>query len=57
MKDGDDYKLDHDFLFPDRQGAITRASVTLTFDPEWQPQTSVRSRYTASRYRRDKAWC
>ena len=47
LKDGDDYKLDHDFLFPDRQGAITRASVALTFDPEWQPRTSVQSRYTA----------
>ena len=47
MKDGDGYTLDHDFLFPDRQGVITRASVALTFDPEWQPQTGVRSRYTA----------
>ena len=47
LKDGDDYKLDHDFLFPEREGVITRASVALTFDPEWQPQTSVQSRYTA----------
>ena len=47
LKDGDGYKLDHDFLFPDRQGVISRASVTLTFDPEWQPRTSVQSRYTA----------
>ena len=47
LKDGDDYKLDHDFLFPEREGVINRASVALTFDPEWQPQTSVQSRYTA----------
>ena len=47
LKNGDEYTLDHDFLFPDREGNIARASVTLTFDPEWQPQASVRSRYTA----------
>jgi hypothetical protein len=47
LKNVDEYKLDHDFLFPDRQGDITRASVTLTFDPEWQPQMSGLSRYTA----------
>ncbi|MEO5742357.1 MAG: hypothetical protein ABIS29_17365, partial [Vicinamibacterales bacterium] len=32
LKDGDDYALDHDFLFPDREGVINRASVPLTFD-------------------------
>ena len=47
LKDDDGYKLDHDFLFPDREGVITRASVALTFDPEWQPRTNVQSRYTA----------
>lgn len=47
LKDGDGYKLDHDFLFPDREGVISHASVALTFDPEWQPRTSVSSRYTA----------
>ncbi|MDP3717528.1 MAG: DUF2207 domain-containing protein [Acidobacteriota bacterium] len=47
LKNGDDYTLDHDFLFPDRQGVITRASVALTFDSAWQPQAEVQSRYTA----------
>ena len=47
LKDGEDYTLDHDFLFPDRDGTINRASVALTFDAEWQPRTSVRSTYTA----------
>ena len=47
LKDGDDYTLDHDFLFPEREGVINRASVELTFDPEWQPRASVSSRYTA----------
>ncbi|MDP2054695.1 MAG: DUF2207 domain-containing protein [Acidobacteriota bacterium] len=47
QKNGDDYTLDHDFLFPDRQGVIARASVALTLDPAWQPQAEVQSRYTA----------
>jgi len=47
LKDGDSYKLDHDFLFPDRQGVITHASVALTLDPAWQPRTDVRSLYAA----------
>ncbi len=47
LKDGDDYTLDHDFLFPEREGVITRASVALTFDPEWQPLTDVQGRYSA----------
>jgi uncharacterized membrane protein YgcG len=51
LKDGDEYALDHDFLFPDREGVIARASVALTFDPEWQPQTSLDSRYTVEQVR------
>ena len=51
LKDDDEYTLDHDFLFPDREGVISRASVALTFDPEWQPRTSVRTRYTAEQLR------
>lgn len=47
LKDGDAFTLDHDFLFPDRDGVIARASVVLTLDPDWQPQTAVRERYTA----------
>ncbi|MGE3488682.1 MAG: DUF2207 domain-containing protein [Vicinamibacterales bacterium] len=49
LVNGDDYTLDHDFLFPDRQGVIARASVALTFDPAWQPQSEVKSVYTAER--------
>jgi hypothetical protein len=47
LQDGESYTLDHDFLFPERDGLIARASVVLTFDPEWQPQSSVQTRYTA----------
>lgn len=41
--DGDRYRLDHDFAFPDRNGEIRRIAVDLTLDPVWQtsvPQTS-----------------
>lgn len=47
QQNGDAYTLDHEFLFPDRQGVITRASVALTLDPAWQPQGEVQSLYTA----------
>ena len=47
LKNGDDYTLDHDFLFPDRNGVINCASVALTLDPVWQPQSEVKSLYTA----------
>ncbi len=51
LKNDGAYTLDHDFLFPDRPGVIARASVALTFDPEWQPQTSVSSRHTVEQLR------
>ncbi|HEX8027038.1 MAG TPA: DUF2207 domain-containing protein, partial [Vicinamibacterales bacterium] len=51
LKDGDAYTLDHDFLFPDRDGVIARANVALTLDPAWQPQTGINSRYTAEQLR------
>ncbi len=47
LKNDDGYTLDHDFLFPERDGVIAHASVALTFDPEWQPRADIRSRYTA----------
>jgi hypothetical protein len=49
LKDGDRYRLDHDFVFPDRAGAINQFELHLTFDPAWQPQSSVRPVYTAGR--------
>ncbi len=49
LKDGDEFALDHDFLFPERDGVIARATVELTFDPVWQPRAAVSSRYTADR--------
>lgn len=32
------YLLDHDFLFPDREGIIERYSIRLSLDPVWQPR-------------------
>ena len=34
-RDGDAYVLDHDFAFPDRDGAIDAFSLVLTLDPAW----------------------
>jgi uncharacterized membrane protein YgcG len=36
VKTGDQYRLDHDFAFPNREGAINRFSLDLTFDPAWK---------------------
>ena len=47
LKDGDQYRLDHDFVFPDRAGAISQFELRLTFDPAWQPLSAVRPVYTA----------
>src|SRR5262245_19494108 len=47
LKDADQYRLDHDFAFPDRDGEITRFSLDLTLDPAWQPLSEIRPRYTA----------
>ncbi len=47
LKDGDEYRLDHDFAFPDRDGTIAQLELHLTFDPVWQPKTELRPVYTA----------
>ena len=47
VKDGDRYKLDHDFAFPDREGMIRRFALRLTLDPAWQPETPLQALYTA----------
>ena len=41
----------HDVWVAERDGVIARASVMLTFDPEWQPQTSIQNRYSAEQLR------
>ncbi len=43
------YTLDHDFIFPDRDGEIRAFELRLTLDPAWEPQSEVRSVYRADR--------
>ena len=47
LKDGDEYRIDHDFAFPNRAGPIERFELHLTLDPAWQPLSEMRPRYTA----------
>ena len=46
VKDGDDYLLDHDFLFPDRAGTVMRFALRLHLDPAWQAKTELRDEYS-----------
>ena len=48
VADGANYKLDHDFAFPDRDGPIARFELRLTLDPAWQSAEPIRDVYTAS---------
>jgi hypothetical protein len=41
------YTLDHDFIFPDRDGEIRAFELRLRLDPAWEPQSEVRSVYRA----------
>ena len=47
LKDGDTYRIDHDFAFPERDGPIERFELHLTLDAAWQPLSGVRPVYTA----------
>jgi hypothetical protein len=47
LKDGDEYRIDHDFAFPDRPGPIEQFELHLTLDPAWQPLSEVRPLYSA----------
>jgi hypothetical protein len=49
LKDGDDYLLDHDFLFPDRTGPVSRFSLRLRLNPAWQAKSELRDEYTAEK--------
>ncbi len=48
VRNGDEYRLDHDFAFPDRAGTIDRFSLRLTFDSAWQPLTGIQDVYATS---------
>ena len=47
LKESNEYRLDHDFAFPDRSGTINRFVLRFTHDPAWQPMSEIRTVYTA----------
>jgi uncharacterized membrane protein YgcG len=46
QKEGDEYRLDHDFAFKERDGLIVAFTLRLTLDPAWQTP-ELESTYTA----------
>jgi Predicted membrane protein (DUF2207) len=47
LKADEQYRIDHDFAFPDRPGSIDRFTLNLDLDPVWQPLGKYQNRYTA----------
>ena len=47
LKDDAQYRIDHDFAFPDRPGPIARFTLNLDLDPAWQPTGEFRNQYSA----------
>jgi hypothetical protein len=47
LKEGDAYRLNHDFAFPDRDGDIRNFVLRFSHDPAWQPVADLRPVYTA----------
>src|SRR5262249_4333909 len=48
VRNGDEYRLDHDFAFPDRAGTIDRFNLRLTLDSAWRPLTGIQDVYATS---------
>jgi len=47
LKEDEQYRIDHDFAFPDRPGPIERFTLNLDLDSVWQPLASYQNRYSA----------
>jgi uncharacterized membrane protein YgcG len=47
LKEDSQYRLDHDFAFPNRPGAISRFSLNLDLDPAWMPIGETQTHYSA----------
>jgi hypothetical protein len=47
LKPDTGYVLNHDFLFPEREGRVNRFELRLTLDPVWRSTTSQPEKYTA----------
>ena len=48
VRNGDEYRLDYDFAFPDRAGTIDRFNLRLALDSAWQPLTGIQEVYATS---------
>ena len=48
LKDGEQYTLDHDFLFPDRDEVVRRFTLKLNLESDWQPLVDLPGTYTAA---------
>jgi len=47
LKEDAQYRIDHDFAFPNRPGPIERFTLNLDLDPVWQPLSTYQNRYSA----------
>ena len=47
LKEDAQYRIDHDFAFPNRPGPIERFTLNLDLDPVWQPLSKYQNRYSA----------
>jgi uncharacterized membrane protein YgcG len=47
LKEDSQYRLNHDFAFPNRPGSIVRFSLNLELDPAWKPVGEVQTHYNA----------
>src|SRR5215475_4223554 len=47
LKEDEQYRIDHDFAFPNRPGPIERFTLNLDLDPVWRPLGKYQNRYSA----------
>jgi hypothetical protein len=47
LKEDSQYRLDHDFAFPNRAGDILHFSLNLELDPAWKPVGELQTHYNA----------
>src|SRR5262249_20853093 len=47
LKENEQYRIDHDFAFPNRPGPIERFTLNLDLDVGWQPLGQYQNRYSA----------
>ncbi len=47
VREGSAYRLNHDFLFPDRSGRVERFDLSLELDPVWKPDPKLPETFSA----------